>query len=171
MPTQMLFSGEDDDEDDDLSENEVVKFASSIVKSTKEYDGDNFFTMVDGVKRATPLFLVVVCVELSDVLFAVDSIPAIFGITDDPFIIFTSNIFAILGLRALFQVVAKLMENLEYLEPAVALVLGFVGLKMIGEFAGVEVSEQAALAVVGTLLSGGVAASLIKNSQGDKEEA
>uniref|UniRef100_A0A7S0W8F8 Uncharacterized protein n=1 Tax=Hemiselmis tepida TaxID=464990 RepID=A0A7S0W8F8_9CRYP len=156
---------DDDDEDDDLSDNEVVKFASSIVKSTKAYDGDNFFTTVDGVRRATPLLLVVVCVELSDVLFAVDSIPAIFGVTEDPFIIFTSNIFAILGLRALFQVVAKLMENLAYLEQAVAIVLGFVGVKMMAEFGGVEISEEAALAVVVSVLGAGVAASLVKNSQ------
>jgi len=163
---KMLTSaGDDDDEDDDLSDNEVVKFASSIVKSTKAYDGDNFFTTVDGVRRATPLLLVVVCVELSDVLFAVDSIPAIFGVTEDPFIIFTSNIFAILGLRALFQVVAKLMENLAYLEQAVAIVLGFVGVKMMAEFGGVEISEEAALAVVVSVLGAGVAASLVKNSQ------
>mmetsp|Transcript_27661 Transcript_27661/g.54009 ORF Transcript_27661/g.54009 Transcript_27661/m.54009 type:complete len:364 (+) Transcript_27661:153-1244(+) len=163
---KMLASGGDDDDDDeDLSNNAVVKFASGVVQSTKTYDGDNFFTTVDGVKRATPLLLVVLCVELSDILFAVDSIPAIFGVTEDPFIIFTSNIFAILGLRALFQVVAKLMANLEYLEPAVAVVLGFVGLKMIAEFAGVEVSEEAALGVVATVLSAGVGASLVKNKQ------
>jgi len=168
---KMLTSGDDDDDDEDLSNNEVVKFASGIVQSTKSYDGDNFWTTVDGVRRATPLLLVVLCVELSDVLFAVDSIPAIFGITDDPFIIFTSNIFAILGLRSLFQVVAKLMENLEYLEPAVALVLGFVGFKMIGEFAGIDVSEEAALGVVTTLLSGGVIASLVKNGKEEGGEA
>jgi len=166
---KMLTVEEDDDDDEDLSNNAVVKFASGVVNSTSKYDGDNFFTVVDGVKRATPLLLVVVCIELSDILFAVDSIPAIFGVTEDPFIIFTSNIFAILGLRALFQVVAKLMESLEYLEKAVAIVLGFVGVKMMAEFGGIEISEEAALGVVVSVLGAGVAASLVKNGQEEEE--
>ena len=126
-------------------------------------------TQVDGVRRATPLLLVLVCVELSDVLFAVDSIPAVFGVTEDPLVVFTSNIFAILGLRALYNVLVKLVQDLEYLEPAVGLVLLFVGIKMIVEFLGVNVPEDLALAVVVSTLGGGVAASkyLPKSQDGE----
>lgn len=167
---KILSGGGDDDEDDeDLSNNAVVKFSSSLLKSTDAYDGDKFFTMVDGVRRATPLLLVLVCVELSDVLFAVDSIPAVFGVTEDPLVVFTSNIFAILGLRALYNVLVKLVQDLEYLEPAVGLVLLFVGIKMIVEFLGVNVPEDLALAVVVSTLGGGVAASkyLPKSQDGE----
>jgi predicted tellurium resistance membrane protein TerC len=85
------------------------------------------------VKVATPLLLVVAVIELSDVVFAVDSIPAIFGVTTDPFIVYTSNMFAILSLRALYGFVATVVDELEYLQTAVALVLGFIGLKLVGE--------------------------------------
>lgn len=143
---KILSGVDDDDEEEDLSQNAVVKFSSNLIKSTDSYDGDKFFTMVDGVKRATPLLLVLVCVELSDVLFAVDSIPAVFGVTEDPLVVFTSNIFAILGLRALYNVLVKAIGDLEYLEPAVGLVLLFVGVKMIVEFLGIKVLEELALA-------------------------
>ena len=85
------------------------------------------------MKVATPLLLVVAVIELSDVVFAVDSIPAIFGVTTDPFIVYTSNMFAILSLRALYGFVATVVDELEYLQTAVALVLGFIGLKLVGE--------------------------------------
>lgn len=162
--------GDEDEDEEDLSQNAVVKFSSNLLKSTEAYDGDKFFTMVDGVKRATPLLLVLVCVELSDVLFAVDSIPAVFGVTEDPLVVFTSNIFAILGLRALYNVLVKLVQDLEYLEPAVGLVLLFVGIKMIVEFLGINVPEELALAVVVTLLGGGVVASKVKND-GESDDA
>lgn len=169
---KILAGGDDDDDDEeDLSQNAVVKFSSNLLKSTDSYDGEKFFTMVDGVKRATPLLLVLVCVELSDVLFAVDSIPAVFGVTEDPLVVFTSNIFAILGLRALYSVLVKLVEDLEYLEPAVGLVLLFVGIKMIVEFFGINVPEDLALGVVVSLLGGGVVASKLKkddDAEGDE---
>jgi TerC family integral membrane protein len=167
-----ILSGVDDDDEDeeDLSNNAVVKFSSNLIKSTENYDGDKFFTMVDGARRATPLLLVLVCVELSDVLFAVDSIPAVFGVTEDPLVVFSSNIFAILGLRALYNVLVKLVQDLEYLEPAVGLVLLFVGVKMIVEFLGVEVPEDVALAVVAMLLGGGVAASKLLPKTQDESD-
>ena len=92
-----------------------------------------FFGGTVQVKVATPLLLVVAVIELSDVVFAVDSIPAIFGVTTDPFIVYTSNMFAILSLRALYGFVATVVDELEYLQTAVALVLGFIGLKLVGE--------------------------------------
>jgi TerC family integral membrane protein len=157
---KILTSGEEEEEED-LSQNSVVKLASRLVQSTTEYDGDRFFTVIDGVKRATPLLLVLVCIELSDVMFAVDSIPAVFGVTEDPLIVLTSNLFAVLGLRALFQIISKVMKNLEYLESAVGLVLGFVGLKMVGGFFGVEVPPAESLAVILSLLGGGVGLSYL----------
>lgn len=166
---KILTGGGDDDEEEDLGENAVVKLASRIVNSTKQYDGDRFFTLVDGVWRATPLLLVLVSVELSDVMFAVDSIPAVFGVTEDPFIVLTSNLFAVIGLRALFQIISKVMKNLQYLEQAVGLVLGFVGLKMVGGFAGLEVPPAESLGVILSLLGGGVGLSFL-NKQPQAEE-
>jgi len=153
-------AGDDDEEEEDLSENQVVKLVGKFVKSSATYDGDKFFTVVDGVKMATPLLVVLICVELSDVIFAVDSIPAVFGVTEDPLIVFTSNIFAIASLRALYQVLAKLAQDLKYLDTAVGGVLGFIGLKLIAEYLGYEVSEIASLGVVGSMLGVGVGTSL-----------
>ena len=93
------------------------------------YDGDKFFTKIDGVRRATPMFVVLICIELSDVLFAVDSIPAVVGITQDAFIVYSSNIFALMALRSLYLILSKSVQQLIYLRHAVALILGFVGLK------------------------------------------
>jgi TerC family integral membrane protein len=104
---------EEDEEEEDMSQNAIVKFASSLVPVSDEYDGDNFFTLVDGVKTATPLLLCLVVIELSDVVFAVDSIPAVFGVTQDPLIVYSSNIFAILGLRSLYAFVATMVAELE----------------------------------------------------------
>ncbi|MEO5802940.1 MAG: hypothetical protein ABIR24_05380, partial [Verrucomicrobiota bacterium] len=119
-----------EDEDTDVSDNKVVLLAKRFIAVTDKYDGHNFFTVVDGVRKATPLLLVLVCVELSDVVFALDSIPAVFGITLDPFIVYTSNIFAILGLRSLFFLLAGSLWGLRFLKPALGIVLAFVGVKM-----------------------------------------
>lgn len=100
------------------------------VPSTDQFDGHNFFTRIDGRLVATPLFMTLVLIEMSDVVFAVDSIPAIFAVTTDPFIVFTSNIFAILGLRSLFFILAGLIERFRYLKIGLAVVLAFVGTKM-----------------------------------------
>jgi len=148
------------EEEEDLSNNKVVKFAKKVVNSVDQYDGDRFFTIEDGVKRATPLLLVLACVELSDVLFAVDSIPAVFGVTQDPFLVLSSNIFAIISLRALFTVVSDAVSKLKYVKPAVAIVLGLVGVKMIVEYLGVEVGEIVSLGTIIGVLGGGVALSL-----------
>ena len=104
---------EEEEEEEDMSQNAIVKFASSLVPVSDEYDGYNFFTLVDGVKTATPLLLCLVVIELSDVVFAVDSIPAVFGVTQDPLIVYSSNIFAILGLRSLYAFVATMVAELE----------------------------------------------------------
>lgn len=111
--------------EEDLSENSVMKIAKWAVKATDEYDGDNFFTRVNGERRATPMLVVLICIELSDVLFAVDSIPAVVGITQDPFIVYSSNIFALMALRSLYLILAKSVQQLLYLRHSVAAILAF----------------------------------------------
>jgi tellurite resistance protein TerC len=114
-----------------LDKNPVVGLARRILPLGNYYDGTKFFTRQrNGAILATPLLLVLLIVEWSDLVFAIDSIPAIFAITRDPFLVYSSNVFAILGLRALFFVLAGMMDKFHYLKPGVALILIFVGLKM-----------------------------------------
>jgi len=113
---------------------------------------------------------VLVCVELSDILFAVDSIPAVFGVTTDPFIAFTSNIFAIIGLRSLYSVLANAVQDLEYLEKSVAIVLGFVGVKLLAEGAGAHLDPLVSLAVVGSVLTTGIGLSLVARAEQEAAE-
>lgn len=153
----ILFSG-GDDEDENVDENWIVKLSRRYFKSTDQFEGEKFFNK-DGL--ATPLFLCLVCIELSDVVFAFDSVPAIFGVTQDPFIVYTSNIFAISGLRSLYFVLAKAVSELKYLEKAVGLVLAFIGVKLAGEACSIElVTPLQSLGVVLGLLGAGVGASL-----------
>jgi tellurite resistance protein TerC len=119
------------DEMIDLDRNPVVRLARRVLPVSNYYDDTRFFTRHrNGALLATPLLLVLVIVEWSDLVFAIDSIPAIFAITRDPFLVYSSNVFAILGLRALFFVLAGMMDKFAYLKPGVALILIFVGLKM-----------------------------------------
>ncbi|KDP29050.1 hypothetical protein JCGZ_16439 [Jatropha curcas] len=157
-----LFASEDDDTD--LSDNFIVKTCQRYIPITSSYDGNRFLTNQDGVWRATPLLLTVAVIELSDIAFAVDSIPAVFGVTRDPFIVFTSNLFAILGLRSLYTLISEGMADLEYLQPSIAVVLGFIGSKMILDFFGIHVSTEASLGFVAMSLSTGVVLSLLKKS-------
>ena len=114
-----------------LERNRLVRIARRFFPVTDGYEGQKFFVTKNGVRFMTPLFLVLLLVESTDLVFAVDSIPAIYAITDDPFIVFTSNIFAILGLRALYFVIAGYLSDLKYLKPGLAVVLVFVGTKML----------------------------------------
>nr|XP_011466620.1 PREDICTED: uncharacterized protein LOC101293801 isoform X2 [Fragaria vesca subsp. vesca] len=157
-----LFSSEEDDTD--LSENFVVKTCQKFIPVTASYDGNRFFTIQEGVRKATPLLLTVAVIELSDIAFAVDSIPAVFGITRDPFIVFSSNLFAIVGLRSLYTLISEGMADLEYLQPAIGVVLGFIGSKMILDFFGFHISTEVSLGFVATSLGAGVLLSLMKKS-------
>ena len=127
--------------------NFLVRYFSKHLPLTKEYHDGKFFTRSNEKLLATPLFLVLLVVEVTDVTFAVDSIPAVFGITRDPFIVFTSNVFAILGLRALYFLLAAVLEKLEYLKIGLALVLIFVGGKMIAE-PWLKISVELSLGIV-----------------------
>jgi TerC family integral membrane protein len=159
---KLLFVDNDSEEEEDLSNNGIVRFCKSLFTFTDNYDKDNFFTtLADGTRAATPLLLVLLVVELSDVVFAVDSIPAVFGVTLDPFIVYTSNLFAILSLRGLYTFVSTVMSKMRFLDKAVALVLGFVGFKILAEFGGFKVPTDMSLGVVGLILASGVGASLL----------
>jgi TerC family integral membrane protein len=132
-----------------------------IVPGTSRFDGHNFFTKENGRRVATPLFFALAIIELTDVLFAVDSIPAIFAVTEDPFIVFTSNIFAIMGLRSLYFLLASYVERFVYLKPSLAVILVFVGAKM-GLSGVVKVHPGVSLAVVVGILAVGVVASILR---------
>jgi tellurite resistance protein TerC len=120
-----------DDEQVHPENNPVLKVVRRVIPSTSEYDGQQLFTRRDGVLLATPLFAVLIVVETSDVVFAVDSIPAILAVTRNEFVVFTSNAFAILGLRALYFLLADLKDRFEYLRQGLAAILAYVGVKML----------------------------------------
>jgi tellurite resistance protein TerC len=148
----------------------VMKLARRIIPSTPRFDGDRFFTLENGRKLATPLLMSLVLVELTDVLFALDSIPAIFAVTTDPFLVFTSNIFAILGLRSLFFVLAGAVEKFSYLKVGLSAVLVFVGAKMALVDV-VKVPPALSLGVIALLLGGSIVASLLKARAQERAEA
>ena len=140
--------------------NPIVRLFRRLVPMAPDYHGSHFTVVREGRRLATPLLLVLVVVEATDVVFAVDSIPAIFAITRDPFIVFTSNIFAILGLRALYFLLAGVVDRFRYLKVGLGLVLAFVGVKMvIAEWFKIPVAVS--LGVVTMLLGGSVLASLL----------
>lgn len=144
----------------DLERNPILKWLRSHLRITPDYHGEKFWIMKDGVRWFTPLFLVLIMIEISDLIFAVDSIPAIFAITTDPFIVFTSNIFAILGLRALYFLLADMADRFHLLKYGLALILVFVGLKMlVASFYKIPIGI--ALGVVGVILVTSMLASLI----------
>jgi tellurite resistance protein TerC len=150
----------DQDAEVDPERNPVRRFFARFVPLVKEYRGQRFLVREGGRVLATPLLLVLAVVEATDVVFAVDSIPAIFGITTDPFIVYTSNVFAILGLRSLFFVLAGAMSRFHLLKLALGLVLAFVGIKMlVADF--VEIPILASLSVVAALFGGAIVLSLL----------
>lgn len=131
----LLYTGismmKSEEDEEDLSGNRLLGVVKKIIPVGSEFHGDKFFTIENGKKIATPLFLVLIMIELSDVIFAVDSIPAVFAVTTDPFIVLTSNIFAVLGLRAMYFLLADVAERFVFLKYGLAFVLSFIGLKML----------------------------------------
>lgn len=125
------WGGGDGDEDQDFSDSAGARLVKKLYKTSNDYDGDKFFTVQNGVKMATPLLVVVAVIEFTDILFAVDSIPAIFAISQDPFILYTSNIFAILGLRSLYFLLANFIHMFSKLPYGLSIILTFIGIKMI----------------------------------------
>jgi tellurite resistance protein TerC len=152
-------------EEESLDDSAVLKLVRRFVPTSSKLDSEHFFTIEDGKRVATPLFLALVLVEISDVIFAVDSVPAIFAITSDPFIVFTSNIFAILGLRSLFFLLAGLVDKFRYLKVGLAVVLVFVGVKMcIVDFFKIHPAASL-LIIIGTLTASIVASIRASNRE------
>ena len=150
------------DEEMHPEDNPVVKFFRRFVPMTRSYSGKDFFVRENGRLMATPLMLVLVIVETSDVIFAVDSIPAIFAITTDPFLVYTSNLFAILGLRSLYFLLAGVVDKFHYLKLALSIILTFVGVKMVSGAFGLHIGTGLSLAVIGGVLFSAIVASVVR---------
>lgn len=120
-------------DEDEFEENKLIKFVESRFPATKEYDGAKLFTRENGKRLITPMFIVILTIGTTDLLFALDSIPAIFGLTQEPYLVFTANAFALMGLRQLYFLIGGLLDRLVYLSYGLAFVLGFIGVKLIFE--------------------------------------
>jgi len=169
---KMLFSK---NEEVHPEKNPLLKLAKRFFPVTNDYHGEKFFTRIDGRLFLTPLFLVLLVVESMDVVFAVDSIPAIFAITTDPFIVFTSNIFAILGLRALYFALAAMIRKFRYLKQSIVIILLYVGCKML--FSKViekhelsNIMTWVSLGVILGIMTVGVIASLVVNKPDQEQQ-
>ena len=147
------------DAEPDVVNNPILKFARKHLKVSDGDHGEKFFVRINGVRFVTPLFLVLILIEVTDLVFAVDSIPAIFAITTDPFIVFTSNMFAILGLRALYFLLVDVADRFHLLKYGLAMVLTFIGVKML-IMPWYHVPVQASLTVVAVLIAGSCIASV-----------
>jgi tellurite resistance protein TerC len=156
---KMALSKEDETADPERTL--VVRAARRLLPVARQGESSRFFTLEDGRRKVTPLFLVLLVVEATDLLFALDSIPAVLGISQDPFIVYTSNVCAILGLRSLFFVVASLMDKFHLLKVGLSVILGFVGTKMLITFFGIHVPIGLSLSIIGGILLASIIASLI----------
>lgn len=159
------------DEDPDPSENAIVRFAQKRIPFTNEYHGSKIFIKENGKRLATPLLLVMIAIGATDLLFALDSIPATFGVTQEAFLVFAANAFALLGLRALYFLIKNLVNKLIYLSLGLSFILIFIGAKLIlvwahEEWANIpKISTNASLAVIGLILLTSTVASLIKSKK------
>ncbi len=156
---KMLTSKEDEDEQD-IHKSAFVKFIKRFYPVTSEYDGDKFFTVRNGVRHMTPMLVALLLVESTDIMFAFDSVPAVLSITTDPFLVFSSNIFAILGLRSLYFVISSIMDKFVYLNYSLVLILIFIGVKMILIPFHIHIDELHSLLVLASILGAGILASL-----------
>ena len=157
------------DEDPDIEDNALVKASRRVLPVTDEYDGGKLFATVDGRRVVTPLFIVLIAIGSTDLLFALDSIPAVFGVTEEAYIVFVANAFALLGLRALFFLVKGLLDRLVYLSTGLAIILAFIGVKLVLHWAHgdlstavPEISTTVSLVVIVVVLAITTVASLIK---------
>ena len=151
-----------DEADVDPEQQWIIRTARKILPIAPTGEGAHFMVMHQGRRMFTPLFLVLLTVEATDLLFALDSIPAVLGISKDSFIIYTSNVCAILGLRSLFFVVSSLMDKFHYLKVGLALILGFVGVKMLITYFDIHVPIGLSLAVIGGILVGSIIVSVLR---------
>ncbi len=156
------------DQDPEVEDNALVRFAQRRLPVTQDYNGGKLVTHREGRRVVTPLFLVLLAIGSTDILFALDSIPAVFGVTEETFIVFTANAFALLGLRALFFLVTGLLDRLVYLSTGLALILGFIGVKLalhwghLQDDAVPEISTGTSLVVIAVVLTVTATASVLK---------
>lgn len=142
--------------------NPVISIVNRFMRVSNKYDNGKFFTRINGVLHATPLFIVVLVIETTDIIFAADSIPAILAVTKDPFIVYTSNVFALLGLRSLYFALAGIMQLFHYLHYGLSIILVFVGFKLlVSHVEALKIDTMVALAVVATILTGSIVLSMI----------
>ncbi|MGO3183106.1 MAG: TerC family protein [Aequorivita sp.] len=153
---RMLFHKE---EEFNPKKSKMFRFLKKLFPVSYKMDGDKFFIKRMGVRAATPLFVALIIIELTDILFALDSIPAILAITADPFIVFSSNILAILGLRSMYFLISRMLTKFRYINYSLVVILAFVGIKMIMSH-NVEIPEWLSLGVIGISLTAGIVASL-----------
>lgn len=156
---KMLWSRSEEEEDP--SNNPVVRYARRVLPLTPTWVGDRFWVTENGKRFFTPLFIVLICIEISDLIFAVDSIPAVFGITQDQFIIFTSNVFAIMGLRSLYFVLSGVIDKFHYLKPGLGLILAFVGVKMLLGHTDYKIGNEFSLAFTILVLAASIIGSMV----------
>ncbi|HVS91263.1 MAG TPA: TerC family protein [Mucilaginibacter sp.] len=159
----MMFINRNQEDEIDTENHRVVRFASKYFRVHPRFEGGKFFIKADGKKLITPLFLVLMIIEVTDLIFAVDSIPAIFSVTKDPYIVFFSNIFAILGLRSMFFLLVNIIEKFHYLKIGLAVLLSFIGLKMLaGEYAAqIGLTTGVSLLIILAILAVSVVTSLL----------
>jgi tellurite resistance protein TerC len=158
-----------EDDQFDPGKSVLVRLARRVYPVTDKLDGERFFTLVDGARAATPLFVTLLLVDFADVVFAVDSIPAIFAVTQEPFIVFTSNAFAILGLRSLYFAIAGLMMMFKYIKLSLIFILGFVGVKMVLHHH-LEIPHVLSLGVIVGFLTIGIGASLWSTRRENRQQ-
>jgi tellurite resistance protein TerC len=156
--SRLLFRKEEANSPED---NPALKLARRYIRTTPDYHDDHFWVMQEGKRFATPLLLILIVIELTDVIFAVDSVPAVLAISHDTFVVYTSNIMAILGLRALYFVLAGMMGRFHYLGTGLALILLFIGVKMVAARF-FHMPTLASLGVILAILSGAVGLSLLR---------
>ncbi|MEZ4224350.1 MAG: TerC family protein [Polyangiaceae bacterium] len=145
----------------------ALRIARKYLRTTEKLEGDRFFVIRDGARFATPLFLVLIVVEFTDVVFAVDSVPAVLAISDDLFVVYTSNIFAIMGLRALYFMLSGMMSRFHYLDIGLSVILVFIGVKMLGAN-WFKVPNFVSLGVIAGVLTLAVVVSLLKPAKHDE---
>ena len=145
-------------EDPDVNDNALVRGTRRFIRTSSEYDGGRLFSRIDGVRVATPLFVVLVAIGGTDLLFALDSIPAVFGVTEEPYLVFAANAFALLGLRALYFLVQGLLDRLVHLSAGLAVILAFIGVKLVLHWGHTvwkqvpEIPTSLSLVVIGVVL-------------------
>ena len=164
---KMLLTKEE--EQGNIKDTKIYQIMSKFFHVTHEIRGEHFFVKENGRHYITPLFFALLIIETMDVVFALDSIPAIFLVTTDVYVVYTSNIFAILGLRALYFLLASIIKKFHYLKPAISIILIFIGIKIFLPRFGIEVEEWQSLTVTVGLLAGGIILSLLKKPETDVE--